>query len=89
MIIIDGRQYNKHLLSEINEVFVNGYKLLLRETAALARIAAVTPQQGWRVGERKGLALERIGRPGARSMSREPDQAPEKTRGREYYIKKI
>jgi len=63
MIIIDGRQYNKHLLSEINEVFVNGYRLLLRETAALARIAAVTPQQSWRVGERKGLALERIGKP--------------------------
>jgi len=58
MIIIDGRQYNKHLLSEINEVFVNGYRLLLRETAALARIAAVTPQQSWRgsvtkVGEKK------------------------------------
>jgi len=47
-------------------------------TTTLARIAAVTPQRGWKVGERRGLVRKHWGKIGARSSSGEPDQAPEK-----------
>ncbi len=47
------------------------------KTTALARIAAVTPQRGRRVWMRMGLAVERLGKVGARSMSGEPEIAPE------------
>ncbi len=42
---------------------VNCGRRFFRRNAALARIAAVTPQRGWKAGERKGLAAERIGEP--------------------------
>jgi len=47
-------------------------------TTTLARIAAVTPQRDWKVGERRGLVRKHWERAGARSSSGEPDQAPEK-----------
>jgi len=48
---------------------------------ALARIAAVTPQRGRRVGKRMDLVMERLEKVGARSKSGEPDEAPEKVKG--------
>jgi hypothetical protein len=48
------------------------------KTAALARIAAVTPQLGVEGLVADGFGGGAFGKAGARSMSGEPDVAPEK-----------
>ncbi len=45
----------------------------------LARILAVTPQRCWKVGERRGWVLERIGEGGREEYERRAGSAPEKT----------
>jgi len=44
----------------------------------LARILAVTPQRYWKVGERRGWVLERIGEDGSEEYERRAGSAPEK-----------